>query len=456
MNFNTILFGLGILNLSLVLILTTKQSAKFPPQKWLILFFGVWTLDIFSEMIIFNKPLIAKFPYLEYLPTRLNLFYGACLLTYVEVVMGIKHRSYWWIRFLPTAFYFLIQSFYFITQKHPQGIIENLFFQDSALKLVFSFGFELYFLLGCLRLLKQYPQIHDTLIIEWLNTVVKTILFIISLFFIKNFMEEIGLVLSFVRLGTLTLPLYLVAVFFLIYHTLRIPVLVEPPEDTLKSAFLEENNPVIITNQKQEIKYANGHFLQVFGYLSHEVNRRHLSQLISQEALAKPTSQSQFTTSILTKNGSTYLSTITVNPYFEDNSLSHYIYTWDFFKLLGSPQPDSEDLKLLDELKACVGENKFYRNAKIQLSDVATFMNMSPRKISFILNKYETKTFSDFINAYRVDAVIAELESDAMKTKTIEAIALENGFGTKSNFYSVFKKNTGKTPNSYILKSEIK
>lgn len=50
----------------------------------------------------------------------------------------------------------------------------------------------------------------------------------------------------------------------------------------------------------------------------------------------------------------------------------------------------------------------------------------------------------------RVKHAIDLLNTDAKERLTIEAIGEQSGFKTRSNFYTIFKENTGMTPREFI------
>jgi len=69
--------------------------------------------------------------------------------------------------------------------------------------------------------------------------------------------------------------------------------------------------------------------------------------------------------------------------------------------------------------------------------------------LSQVVNKILKKNFTDFINEYRCKYARILLESEESQQLTIEAIALQSGFHSKSIFYDSFKKLYGKNPSEY-------
>jgi YesN/AraC family two-component response regulator len=66
--------------------------------------------------------------------------------------------------------------------------------------------------------------------------------------------------------------------------------------------------------------------------------------------------------------------------------------------------------------------------------------------LSHIINTESEKNFNDFLNEFRIDHFKKLLENDQF---SIEGMAYESGFKSKTSFYRAFKKSTGQTPLQY-------
>ena len=84
------------------------------------------------------------------------------------------------------------------------------------------------------------------------------------------------------------------------------------------------------------------------------------------------------------------------------------------------------------------------------MAEVAESLGIATRRVGEILKKCEDKSFSEFVNIYRIKAVIEMMENLDNQHITIEAISQMCGFNSKSVFNVVFKKETGKTPSQYL------
>ncbi|MBL8172151.1 MAG: AraC family transcriptional regulator, partial [Acidobacteria bacterium] len=65
------------------------------------------------------------------------------------------------------------------------------------------------------------------------------------------------------------------------------------------------------------------------------------------------------------------------------------------------------------------------------------------------------QSFTDLINAYRVEDAKRRLLDPTWKHYSILAIAEEAGFSSKSTFNAVFKKHTGQTPSEFRASSNL-
>ncbi|MEW7280857.1 helix-turn-helix domain-containing protein [Aquimarina sp. 2201CG1-2-11] len=92
---------------------------------------------------------------------------------------------------------------------------------------------------------------------------------------------------------------------------------------------------------------------------------------------------------------------------------------------------------------------KRYLLSSTNLNTIAKQFDISTGYLSKLVNQHTQKNFSDFINELRVAEAKKILTHIEYKKYTIESIGLECGFKSKSNFYTVFKKFTGQTPNQY-------
>ena len=76
-------------------------------------------------------------------------------------------------------------------------------------------------------------------------------------------------------------------------------------------------------------------------------------------------------------------------------------------------------------------------------------MNIPRQYISEVLNLHLNKSFQDFVNEYRVEAFVKNLQNDQHAHFTLFGMATEVGFSSKSSFNATFKKVKGITPTQF-------
>lgn len=107
----------------------------------------------------------------------------------------------------------------------------------------------------------------------------------------------------------------------------------------------------------------------------------------------------------------------------------------------------SEAETIKQRLATIVEKDDLFLDANLSLQKVAKLLQVSSVKLSQTLNEYCNTTFNDYINAYRITKAKEMLLNQ--KSYTIEAIAMDCGFNSKSTFYTAFKKQTGVTPSQF-------
>ena len=114
--------------------------------------------------------------------------------------------------------------------------------------------------------------------------------------------------------------------------------------------------------------------------------------------------------------------------------------------------PSERDSVIL--LESIMLKEKFFLlpNQDLIIMSLAQASNLSVHKCSRLINVTHRISFPDWVNKFRVDYFIQSY-SEKCATKTIDAIALESGFSSKTTFYRVFKKQIGMMPSDYFCKN---
>lgn len=119
-----------------------------------------------------------------------------------------------------------------------------------------------------------------------------------------------------------------------------------------------------------------------------------------------------------------------------------------------SPKPRYERSMLSEERVKTIGSNllqlmesrKPYLDEDLDLSSLASMLQVTPHQLSQVLNLKIGKSFHTFVNEFRVREAEARLRDPAYAEYPIQRIALESGFNSKSSFHSHFRKLRGISP----------
>lgn len=107
-----------------------------------------------------------------------------------------------------------------------------------------------------------------------------------------------------------------------------------------------------------------------------------------------------------------------------------------------------EGIALREHLQHFMEQQKPYLDSQLTLQKLATLSDIPAYRISDILNKHIGVNFFDFVNRYRVEEWKRQI-IDASSSTTIQEVAFQSGFNSKSSFNAAFKKHTGQTPSEY-------
>ncbi|MGD1894409.1 MAG: helix-turn-helix domain-containing protein [Cyclobacteriaceae bacterium] len=99
--------------------------------------------------------------------------------------------------------------------------------------------------------------------------------------------------------------------------------------------------------------------------------------------------------------------------------------------------------QVLQELMA---DRHLYRNPDLGREDVASELGISPSYLTQLLKENAEKSFTSFVNEYRVRAVEKMLLDPSFELFDVLSIGLEAGFKSKSAYYATFKSFNGLTP----------
>ncbi|MBC7931256.1 MAG: AraC family transcriptional regulator [Rubrivivax sp.] len=90
-----------------------------------------------------------------------------------------------------------------------------------------------------------------------------------------------------------------------------------------------------------------------------------------------------------------------------------------------------------------------YTDGALNLQKLAARLSIPVQHLSQIVNERLNQSFTDFVNAYRVEEAKRKLLDPSLSHYSVLAIAEDVGFNSKSSFNAVFKKHAGMTPTEF-------
>lgn len=115
-------------------------------------------------------------------------------------------------------------------------------------------------------------------------------------------------------------------------------------------------------------------------------------------------------------------------------------------KLFICNQTSNEHIKAFENLLV---NEKAFLDSQLSLESVAENLKLSSSYLSRIIHSELKTSFTDYLNSHRIEEAKAYLTNPEFSNYTIISIGLEAGFNSKSTFFYIFKKATGKTPLAY-------
>lgn len=115
---------------------------------------------------------------------------------------------------------------------------------------------------------------------------------------------------------------------------------------------------------------------------------------------------------------------------------------------------EQQKQELFDELILLMEEEKHYLNKDLKLSNIAKILETNNLYLSQVINQKSGSNFNNFINKYRINEARKFLSDPNYANFSIEGIASEVGFKSKSTFNIAFKKYTGLTPSFFRKKAQ--
>ncbi|TKG90797.1 AraC family transcriptional regulator [Puteibacter caeruleilacunae] len=145
-----------------------------------------------------------------------------------------------------------------------------------------------------------------------------------------------------------------------------------------------------------------------------------------------------------------------VTSYHIMNKSDYYEYPNSFLqfpltKYERSSLNDSDKMRIMNKLQQIMEREKYFKNNLASLTSLAKEINETSHHVSQVINEKQKKNFFEFIASYRIEEAKKILSSNSQIT--IEELAEEVGYNSKSSFNSAFKKYMQQTPSEFRKKT---
>ncbi len=124
-------------------------------------------------------------------------------------------------------------------------------------------------------------------------------------------------------------------------------------------------------------------------------------------------------------------------------------------KFVDDQKQDENLTKTLKQLNKIMYQDKPYLDPNMGLNDLAEKINLTPKKLSQLLNQKLNQSFYTYVNYYRIEEVKARLSKAENRNAKLEGIAIDSGFRSTSTFNRLFKQQTRMTPQQFRVKQLI-
>jgi len=112
---------------------------------------------------------------------------------------------------------------------------------------------------------------------------------------------------------------------------------------------------------------------------------------------------------------------------------------------------EQQKAEIKEMIISSMEDDKLYLQVDLTINSLSEHLKINRTYLSRIINESFNKNFNTYVNEYRINEAMRLLIIN--KNYTIEGVANEVGFKSKSSFNLAFKKYSGITPSFFIKKS---
>jgi AraC-like DNA-binding protein len=116
----------------------------------------------------------------------------------------------------------------------------------------------------------------------------------------------------------------------------------------------------------------------------------------------------------------------------------------------GTLPPAEVASAVMEALRKAMEENQLYLDPELTVEKVGRHVQLPPKTVSSVLNGHAGKSFNQYVNEYRVEAVKRRMLDPAQPPLTLVGLAFECGFNSQATFQRAFRTATGQSPGEYL------
>jgi AraC-like DNA-binding protein len=105
---------------------------------------------------------------------------------------------------------------------------------------------------------------------------------------------------------------------------------------------------------------------------------------------------------------------------------------------------------LLSKLELGMKVEKWFKINGLTVEECAKKLECERYVLSKLINRYHNMRFNDYVNLHRVAFIKEEIKRGSTKKITLEGLAEEAGFNSRTTFYKAFIKHEGLSPQEFL------
>ena len=123
-------------------------------------------------------------------------------------------------------------------------------------------------------------------------------------------------------------------------------------------------------------------------------------------------------------------------------------------RVLKSFEISEEKLQLLHDKIEAYCLTKPYLNPDFSLSIMSANTDIPVHHLSYYFNEHLKINFNSWKNDHKINFVIEQIEKGNNELLTLDALAKQAGFGSRTTFFNTFKQKIGLTPSEFLNKQQ--